>query len=235
MAGTSVSLSGRFRQKWNNGDAAAKLSVVADADGPFGKTPLHPMAKELSQRITVAEKDFTTTLVAQDLSQPRVTKVLRRGEYNNPVGEPVEPGGLSVMGGLPGNAPKNRMGLARWLTSRDHPLVARVLVNRIWQRVFGYGLVRTPEDFGVQGQHPTHPQLLDWLAVELQDSGWDLKHMLRLMVQTRTFQQSFGVATGDERSGKPPVCPGIQLSHGRRNAARHRPFGQRPARHSYGR
>ena len=68
--------------------------------------------------------------------------------------------------------------------------MARVLVNRIWQRVFGDGLVRTPEDFGLQGEQPTHPELLDWLAVELQDSGWDLKHMLRLMVTSRTFRQS---------------------------------------------
>ena len=84
----------------------------------------------------------------------------------------------------------NRLGLAKWLTSRDQPVVARVLVNRIWQRVFGEGLVRTPEDFGLQGEQPTHPELLDWLAVELQDSNWDLKHMLRLMVRSETFRQS---------------------------------------------
>jgi hypothetical protein len=93
------------------------------------------------------------------------------------------------MGPFPADAPPNRLGLARWLTSRDHPLVARVLINRIWQRAFGAGLVRTPEDFGLQGQQPTHPKLLDWLAVELHDSGWDLKHMLRLMVTSRTFRQ----------------------------------------------
>jgi hypothetical protein len=76
------------------------------------------------------------------------------------------------------------------LTSREHPLTSRVLINRVWQRVFGDGLVRTPEDFGLQGQQPTHPELLDWLAVELQESGWDLKHMLRLMVTSRAFRQS---------------------------------------------
>jgi len=94
------------------------------------------------------------------------------------------------MGAFPKDAPRNRLGLAKWLTSREHPLVSRVLINRVWQRAFGYGLVRTPEDFGLQGQQPTHPQLLDWLAVELQDSDWDLKHMLRLMVLSDTFQQS---------------------------------------------
>ena len=187
-----VTLSDEFRKTWNNTDtgAGARLAMIADPAGPFASSPLHQTGMELTDHFATAAKGFTTTLVAQDLPQPRVTKVLHRGEYNQPVGEPLEPGILNVMGNFPADAPRNRLGLAKWLTSSDHPLVARVLVNRIWQRVFGYGLVRTPEDFGVQGQQPTHPELLDWLAVELQDSGWDLKHMLRLMVHSRTFRQS---------------------------------------------
>ena len=106
-----------------------------------------------------------------------------------PIGDPLEPGVPAVMGSLPDGAPKNRLGLAQWLTSRDQPLVSRVLINRVWQRTFGYGLVRTPEDFGLQGEQPTHPELLDWLAVEFQDSGWNLKHMLKLMVHSKTFKQ----------------------------------------------
>ena len=98
----------------------------------------------------------------------------------------------AVLGALPKDAPRNRLGLARWLVSREHPLVARVLVNRIWQRVFGAGLVRTPADFGLQGEQSTHPELLDWLAVELQEDGWNLKKMLRLLVTSRTFKQSSG-------------------------------------------
>ena len=94
------------------------------------------------------------------------------------------------MSPFPEDAPRNRLGLAQWLTSPGHPLVARVLVNRTWQRVFGYGLVRTPEDFGLQGEQATHPELLDWLAVELHEKKWDLKHMLRLMVTSETFKQS---------------------------------------------
>ena len=86
-------------------------------------------------------------------------------------------------------SPMNRLGLAQWLTSPDNPMTSRVLINRVWQRVYGDGLVRTPEDFGYQGEQPTHPALLDWLAVEFQDSGWDLKHMLRLLVTSRTFRQ----------------------------------------------
>ena len=149
----------------------------------------HRAAVEVQQQMSQAEKQFTTCIVAQDLAEPRVTRVLQRGEYNLPTGDPLKPGVLAVMGGLPDEAPQNRLGLARWLTSSDHPLVARVLINRVWQRTFGEGLVRTPEDFGLQGEQPTHPQLLDWLAVELQDSGWDLKHMLKLMVTSRTFRQ----------------------------------------------
>ena len=96
---------------------------------------------------------------------------MTRGEYNLPTGQPLDPGILTVMGAFPQNAPRNRLGLARWLTARNHPLVARVLINQIWQRTFGDGLVRTPEDFGLQGQQPTHPRLLDWLAVDLMEHG----------------------------------------------------------------
>ena len=94
------------------------------------------------------------------------------------------------MSEFPKDAPRNRLGLAQWLTARGHPLVSRVLVNRIWQRTFGEGLVRTPADFGLQGEQPTHPELLDWLAVDLQDRDWNLKAMLKQMVMSRTFQQS---------------------------------------------
>ena len=175
--------------KWKKAKPRARLAMLTAAQGPFAKLGLQKRATEVSQRTAGLEKTFTTTLVAQDLPNPRKTHVLKRGEYNLPIGDPLEPGILNVMGSFPKDAPRNRLGLARWLTSRNHPLVSRVLINRVWQRVFGDGLVRTPEDFGLQGQQPTHPQLLDWLAVELQDSGWNLKHMLRLMVTSRTFRQ----------------------------------------------
>ncbi len=163
-------------------DDAQRLTLAADPNGSFAEHPLHRRAVTLAAQIQELEDQFTTTLVAQELPQPRETHLLQRGEYDRPVGTPLEPDVLAVMGALPADQPRNRLGLARWLTAREHPLVARVLVNRIWQRVFGDGLVRTPEDFGLQGEQPTHPELLDWLAVELHDSGWDLKHMLRLMV-----------------------------------------------------
>ncbi len=172
------------------------LADLAKPEGRLAKLGLQAEAGQLIKQRADATARFTTTLVARDLAKPRKTRLLDRGEYNLPTGEPLQPDVLKVMNPFPEGAPRNRLGLARWLTSREQPVVARVLVNRIWQRVFGAGLVRTPEDFGLQGQQPTHPELLDWLAVELHDSGWDLKHMLRLMVNSRTFRQGSALRDG---------------------------------------
>lgn len=179
----------QLRIQWKTVSSAERLQMLAKPKGLFADSPLQPQAAELLDRFAESEKTYTTTLIAKDLAKPRPTHVLERGEYNLPTGEPLQPGTIKVMGPYPEDAPRNRLGLARWLTSRQHPLVARVLVNRIWQRTFGEGLVRTPEDFGLQGEQPTHPELLDWLAVELHDSRWNLKAMLRAMVTSRTFKQ----------------------------------------------
>jgi hypothetical protein len=181
-----------------NSTAESPLDGNKYDHGPAMKAPANPgewkLLDAFEKKIegaTDPQKSFTTTtLVASELPKPRVTKVLQRGEYHSPFGDPLQPDVPAVMGSFPDDAPRNRLGLAQWLTSSDHPLVARVLINRMWQRVFGYGLVRTPEDFGLQGEQPTHPELLDWLAVELQEKNWDLKHVLQLMVMSRTFQQS---------------------------------------------
>ncbi|MGY8690826.1 MAG: DUF1553 domain-containing protein, partial [Verrucomicrobiales bacterium] len=145
---------------------------------------------DLKSKLEAMEAKFTTTLVTKELDKPRPTHILMRGEYNMPIGEELKPNVPAIMGNFPKDAPRNRLGLAQWLTARENPLASRVLINRIWQGVYGDGLVRTPEDFGVQGEQPTHPELLDWLAVELQESDWDLKHMLRLMVTSKTFKQN---------------------------------------------
>jgi hypothetical protein len=147
-------------------------------------------AAAVAKEMAAFKKSFKPTLIARDLPKPRLTKLLERGEYNRPQGEPLQPDVFAVMGELPKGAPTNRLGLARWLTARGHPLVSRVLINRVWQRTFGEGLVRTPADFGLQGEQPSHPELLDWLAVDLQDRKWNLKAMLRLLVTSRTFKQS---------------------------------------------
>ena len=183
------SLSQEFRNQWRGSSPDERLKLLADPQSPAAAFKLTDQAAELQKQLTELEGAFTTSLIAQDIATPRDTRVLRRGEYDLPVGDPIAPNVPALLNTLPDDLPRNRIALAKWLTSREQPLVSRVLVNRIWQNVFGAGLVRTPEDFGLQGQQPTHPELLDWLAVELQDSGWDFKHVLRLLVTSRTFKQ----------------------------------------------
>ena len=130
------------------------------------------------------------TMVMKDLDEPRETYVLMRGQYDHPdKTRPVTAQVPAVLGRLADEAPKNRLGLAQWMTTPDNPLVARVGVNRLWQTVFGAGIVRTSEDFGLQGEWPSHPELLDFLAVELRESGWDVHHILRMMLTSSVYRQ----------------------------------------------
>ena len=155
-------------------------------------------AQALHIEMTQGRNNFlTTTLIARELpeSRKRVTKILNRGEYNQPIGDPLSPGIFSVLGSMPKNAPTNRMGLVDWLVDGNNPLTSRVLVNRFWIMVFGEGLVRTPEEFGLQGEHPTHPELLDWLAVDFQQNGWNLKRLLKQMMMSKTFRQNSATRT----------------------------------------
>lgn len=131
----------------------------------------------------------TEIMVMGDLEKVRPTYILERGEYDKP-GEMVEPNVPASILDWDETLPRNRYGLGQWLIDRNNPLTARVMVNRLWQLVFGRGIVGTSEDFGNQGDLPTHPQLLDWLAVTFMDKGWDMKHMLKLMVMSATYQQS---------------------------------------------
>jgi len=128
-------------------------------------------------------------LVMGDAPEPTPTFVLNRGVYSD-LGERVEPHGLDAVLAWDDSWPRDRLGLARWLFDRRQPLTARVFVNRIWQMHFGRGIVETSEDFGAQGAIPTHPELLDWLAVELMESGWDVKALHRLIVTSATYSQS---------------------------------------------
>jgi hypothetical protein len=118
-----------------------------------------------------------------------MASVLMRGAYDKP-GEEVAAAVPAAMGALPAGAPKNRLGLAEWLVSPQNPLTARVTVNRIWQEVFGSGIVKTAEDFGIMGSAPTHPELLDWLAVEFRESGWDVKKLYRLLLRSAVYRQA---------------------------------------------
>ena len=123
----------------------------------------------------------------------RVTKVHRRGNFLDQ-GDPVEPATPSSFAPLPKDAPRNRLGVALWLFSPENPLTARVAVNRHWAQFFGRGLVETQEDFGSQGQPPSHPELLDWLACEFRDGGWSMKTLCRLIVTSATYRQSSRVS-----------------------------------------
>jgi hypothetical protein len=127
--------------------------------------------------------------VMQEKTAPPMAYVLYRGEYNQRRDE-VKPATPDALPPMPLDLPRNRLGLAKWLLLPEHPLTARVTVNRFWQEVFGAGLVRTAGDFGVAGELPTHPELLDWLAVEFRESGWDVKHMFKLMVMSAAYRQA---------------------------------------------
>ena len=154
-------------------------------------------AREAARVARKAEDDFITgiprVMVMRDEAKPRPTHFLNRGAYDQP-GERVEVGVPSALLPFPADAPQNRLGLARWLTHPEHPLTARVAVNRLWAMVFGEGLVATAEDFGSQGRMPTHPQLLDWLARAYQKQGWDSRALLKSMVLSATFRQSSGAS-----------------------------------------
>lgn len=135
----------------------------------------------------------TTTLVLDAREQPRMTHVLKRGDFLKP-GELVTTGVPAALNPLPNNADNSRLTFAKWLVSRDAPTTARAFVNRVWQSYFGIGLVETPEDFGIQGAKPSHPELLDWLACEFMEQGWSIKHLHRLIVTSHTYQQDSRVS-----------------------------------------
>ncbi|TWT64995.1 DUF1553 domain-containing protein [Allorhodopirellula solitaria] len=140
-------------------------------------------------------------MVMRELPEPRDTYVLGRGVYDQHQ-ERVSPATPAVLPAMADDEPRNRLGLAHWLTNPDHPLTARVAVNRYWQLLFGRGLVVTTEDFGNQGSPPSHPALLDWLARGFIDSGWDVKELLKTLVLSKAYQRD-SVATGDARQTDP--------------------------------
>jgi mono/diheme cytochrome c family protein len=149
----------------------------------------HQRVASLRQQRTRLDERVPTVMVMQEMAQRRPTHLLERGQYDRP-GERVEPGVPASLPALPPEAANNRLGFARWLVDPGHPLTARVAVNRWWQQFFGTGLVRTTEDFGAQGQPPSHAELLDWLARELVDSGWDAKRLQAAIVTSSTYRQS---------------------------------------------
>jgi hypothetical protein len=168
-AGQSKTLGEYFREN------APELKPLRDQLGALEKTRPKPPT--------------VPVMVELPADRRRVTHVLRKGNFLDP-GAPVEPGVPKALHPYPSGAPADRLGLARWLIDPSNPLTARVAVNRYWAQIFGTGLVETEEDFGTQGEPPSHPELLDWLAVRYRDSGWDTKALLRLIVTSTTYRQT---------------------------------------------
>ena len=165
-------------------------------------------SKVLAQKIQLLEK-VPEIMVMEEMEEARPTFVLDRGQYNSPT-EQVQAGTPSALMEFPEEYAKNRLGLAKWLIDARNPLTARVAVNRYWQMIFGRGLVETPHDFGTQGALPSHPDLLDWLAIDFVESGWDLRRLLKLMLTSNTYRQS-SIADSRQRESDPE---NIWLSRG---------------------
>jgi hypothetical protein len=150
---------------------------------------LQKRLEETRKALDDLSKSVTTVMVMEERPQPRETFVLQRGLYNKP-GEKIRAGVPATLAPLPADMPNNRLGFARWLVDPSNSLTARVTVNRAWQLFFGTGLVKTTEDFGTQGDPPSHPELLDWLATEFVRTGWDVKALHRLIVTSAAYRQS---------------------------------------------
>jgi mono/diheme cytochrome c family protein len=164
-------------------------------DAPEKYRQLYARLGELRKEREKLEKSITTTMVMAEMSKPRDTFILGRGQYDNK-GDKVTPGVPSFLPPMSCDMPPNRMGLAKWILDPSNPLTARVAVNQYWQQYFGTGIVKTAEDFGSQGEPPSHPELLDWLATEFVRSGWDIKAIQRLIVTSATYRQS-SIASGE--------------------------------------
>ena len=154
----------------------------------------HSIQRAARQRL---ESGMIESMVMRDRKTPRTTYVLNLARYDQPRDNDKLAHGIpAALPALPKGAPANRLAMARWLVEPGHPLTARVAVNRLWQTFFGTGLVKTSEDFGSQGDPPSHPELLDWLATEYIRTGWDTKRMIRLLVTSATYRQSSSVTPG---------------------------------------
>ncbi len=188
-------------------DAEKKKLAEFHREGDANFAAFKKRADEAKGEREAFEKTIPRTMVMRDRAAPRDSFILLRGQYDK-YGDKITPGVPAVLSPLPEGAPPNRLALARWLVASDNPLTGRVTVNRWWQSLFGTGLVKTADDFGVQGERPSHPDLLDWLACEFMQptvsqpsvanasNAWNVKHILRLIVTSATYRQSSKVPPG---------------------------------------
>ena len=186
-------------------DDAEKKEAAKKADAPLESPKLNSLKEQLAkarEQKNAIDAKVPVTMIAKEIDEPRQAYDLERGEYDKK-GDKVP---RDVPAFLPpmetSDRPADRLSLARWLVDPKHPLTARVTVNRIWQQLFGVGIVKTSEDFGAQGEWPSHPKLLDWLARDFVDSGWDVKRLMKQIVMSATYQQTSKV--GKERYVRDP-------------------------------
>jgi hypothetical protein len=165
--------------------------------GPGAGDQDYRAVNERYLELVALQKGGVTTLVMQEMPEPRKTHILIKGDFTRPDAQ-VQEGIPAILPPLKTEGKPTRLELARWLMSKDNPLTARVIVNRVWQQYFGRGLVETENDFGTMGSPPSHPELLDWLAVDFRDSGWSLKHLHKLIVTSKTYQQTSSVSKGNK-------------------------------------
>ena len=194
-----ASLSSEARSDLTRAKEGAFEHFLAREHQPYVDTAT--ALRRLREQANSLVADVPEIMVMEEMDPPRQTHLLKRGAYDAP-GEIVDRDTPASLPPFPANKPRNRLGLARWLTSPQHPLAARVVVNRAWRMHFGRGIVATPEDFGSQGRLPTHPELLDWLTDQFIKDGWDLKALHRRMVLSATFRQS-SVTTADAAARDP--------------------------------
>lgn len=178
------------------------LAYYHEKAAPDNVRDAYHSLREIGEARQRFEESIPTVMVMEEMPTPRDTFVLLRGQYDRP-GEKVAAGTPATLPPLAASRAANRFDFAKWLVSPDNPLTARVAVNRIWQMHFGVGLVRTSEDFGTQGEFPSHPELLDWLATEFVRTGWDVKRLQKLIMSSAVYQQSSQVRSDSSRSSDP--------------------------------
>ncbi|MGD9632424.1 MAG: DUF1553 domain-containing protein [Pirellulales bacterium] len=176
------------REQWSESELRlARQFYFSQNDRDF--IELTSQIEKISDELQIEESKVPSTLVFREAKQKRDAFVLLRGQYDLH-GDPVERRTPEFLPPMDVTLPKDRLGLARWMVAPENPLTSRVAVNHFWQQVFGFGLVKTSEDFGSQGAPPSHPALLDWLAVEFRESGWDVKSLMKMLVTSATYRQS---------------------------------------------
>lgn len=183
------------KQEQRTESQLAELKDFYGQSNPAWKSLTEEIAKLTAEKAKI-ESERPTTLIMKERSDPKPAYLLKRGQYDQPDKDrgAMKRSVPSFLPPLPESAPVNRLGFAQWLVTDQNPLMARVTVNRFWQQLMGSGIVATADDFGSQGTQPTHPELLDWLAVDFRENGWDVKRLVKQIVTTKTYQQDSTVS-----------------------------------------